>query len=50
MRTINVVKQNDYDEKKYQKVKNNVTSLSSHVLNNLEKNNLWVAQRVKLIE
>ena len=27
-----------------------VTSLSSHVLKNSNKNNLWIAQRVKLIE
>ena len=25
-------------------------SLSNHALNNLNKNNLWIAQKVKLIE
>ena len=28
----------------------NITSLSSHALNNLNKNSLYVAQKVKLVE
>ena len=28
----------------------NITSLSSYILNNINKNNLWITQKVKLIE
>ena len=32
------------------KKKNSVTSLSNYALNNLNKNSLWIAQKVKLVE
>ena len=47
---LNIKKNIDFLETKKIEKKYNVTNLSNHTLNNLNKNNLWVIQKIKFIE